>query len=286
MSLKNIYIIVLFLSPAYLFGQDSIYFDSNWKKVKSQEPAKYYEVIKHDSTFTIGQEITYLDKNNKEVKSFDDTTSYSVVLHELTNSDRKVERQFTKNGKLMIEKHLIDVPDEKDNIKTVSKLDGKYKYWYNNSQIKQEIDYKYGKYDGKILSYWANGQLKREDKYEYGKFIQGKCFNDQGKEIEYFLFEIMPEYPGGVKSLTEQISNILRYPANMQKQGIQGKVKVGFIVGKDGHISDVAIITGVNADLDEEAIRVVKKLHDFKPGMYDGENVSVHYTIPISFTLQ
>jgi protein TonB len=204
----------------------------------------------------------------------------------LANSNRKVERIYTRNGKLIIEKRLVEVYNDKNDKKTVSKLDGKFKEWYENGQIKNEIDYKYGIYDGRILTYWTNGQLKRDDNFENGKSVKGKCFNNEGKEIEYYLFDVSPEYPGGENALIDHISKVLKYPVEMQRQRIQGKVIVGFRIKKDGKISDVTIVKGVQAELDEEAARVVKSLHDFKPGMHDGETVSVHYTIPINFKIQ
>jgi TonB family protein len=273
MSIKKEFAFILFLIPVCLYGQDSIYFDLNWKRVNSHELATYYEVVKQDAGFTIGQEINYFDNNNNELKSFEFAAFYSIRLKELANLNRKVERIYTRNGILRFEKMLIEVSDEKNAKKTVSKLDGKYKEWFDNGLIKTEIDYKFGIINGKIRTYWINGQLKREDNFENGKSVQGKCFNIEGKETGYYLFEVLPEYPGGEKALIDHISKVLKYPVEMQRQRIQGKVTVGFVVKKDGTISDVAIVKGVQAELDEEAVRVVKSLHNFKPGMHDGETV-------------
>jgi TonB family protein len=288
MNFKNFFTFALFLLPFCLYGQDTLYFDSACKQVKSHELAKYYEVVIRDSVFTIGQEINYFDKSGKEIKSLESADSYSIVLHELGFPDRKIERKFTLNGKLLVEKQLIDVPNEKadkDDKKIITKIDGKYKEWYPNGILHYNIDYKKGAYDGELMSYWDNGKPKREETYLEGKSIGGKCFNIDGTTANYFPYEKMPEFPGGEKQLLNFISENLYYPIDAQKQGTQGKVIIRFVVEKTGEIAKVEVIRSVSAELDKEAIRVVKKLPQWKPGMLDGELVSVYYTLPILFRL-
>ena len=256
----------------------------NCKKVKSEKLATYYELLIPDSIFTVGQEIKYFDKNGNDVKSLKYADSYSIVLRELALPDRKVELQFSMKGKLKFEKHLIDVPDE--NNKIISILDGKLKEWFDNGQLRQVIEYKNDKYDGKLFTYWINGKIKRDDNFEGGKSVNGKCFNIDGNEIKYFSYEIMPQFPGGLVVLLRYISKTLNYPEDMWKRGIQGDVIVQFIVDKDGKISNVEVTRGVSPTLDSEAIRVVKSLPNWTPGMKDGEIVSVRYSIPITFNLK
>lgn len=277
------------ISSITIYAQDTLYFDLNCKKVNSRAMAKYYEVIIRDSNFTIGQEIIYFDKNKKELKSLESAESYSISLHELGFPDRKIEREFALNGKLKVEKQLIDVPNEKadkGDKKFISKLNGKYKEWYPNGNLRKNIDYKKGNFDGELLTYWDNGQLKRQDTYNDGKLIRGKCFTYEGKDADYSTYEQMPEFPGGERALFEFINRSLIYPIEAQRLGIQGKVIIRFVVEKTGSIDKVEVIRGVNPDLDAEAMRVVKRLPKWKPGIQDGETVSVWYTLPITYRLQ
>jgi len=283
-KLFSIAIILLYV-PVHVFCQDSLYFDSTYNRVKSREMAKYYERIIRNSDFVIGQEINYFDVKGKDVKSFESAVSYSIVLHELESPDRKIEREFTLAGKLKVEKQFIDVPNEKDDNKMISKLNGKYKEWYSSGILRRNIDYKKGGFDGDLLTYWDNGTLKRQDKYLNGKLITGKCFSVDGKEVDFFPYENMPEYPGGEKALLEYISRNVHYPFEAMKSGIQGKVLVRFVVQKNGETSRAEIVKSVSPELDNEAVRVVKTLAKWKPGMQDGEPVSVWYTLPISFKL-
>jgi len=146
--------------PIHVYCQDSLYFDSSCNRIKSREMAKYYELIIRNSDFVIGQEINYFDVKGKEVKSLESAVSYSIVLHELEFPDRKIEREFALDGKLKVEKQLIDVPNEKEDKKIISKLNGKYKEWYSSGTLRRNIDYKKGGFDGDLLTYWDNGAIQ------------------------------------------------------------------------------------------------------------------------------
>lgn len=106
-----------------------------------------------------------------------------------------------------------------------------------------------------------------------------------GKEV-YFITEDMPEFPGGELALRKFIANSIKYPVVAIENGIQGKVYVSFVVGKDGKVADAKIARGVAPSLDKEAIRVVESLPTWKPGKVKGEAVDVEYTVPINFVLQ
>lgn len=102
----------------------------------------------------------------------------------------------------------------------------------------------------------------------------------------YEVVENMPEFPnGGMTALMKYLSDNIRYPEAAHKAGIQGRVTVQFVVGKDGSIGNVSILRGVNADLDAEAIRVISSMPKWKPGTQKGEPVKVKYTVPVMFRL-
>jgi TonB family protein len=105
-------------------------------------------------------------------------------------------------------------------------------------------------------------------------------------EQVFFIVEDMPEYPGGEMALREFIANNIDYPEIAQKKGIQGKVYVTFVVGKDGVVKNASIARGVDPSLDGEALRVVNSLPKWQPGKQKGEAVNVSYTVPINFQLQ
>ena len=110
------------------------------------------------------------------------------------------------------------------------------------------------------------------------------------QEIEsdpvFFIVEQMPEFPGGDLEMRKFIAYSVKYPTIAQEKGIQGKVFVNFVVGKDGSITNAKIYRGVDPSLDAEALRVVNSLPKWKPGKQGGKDVAVQYTVPINFRLQ
>ena len=101
----------------------------------------------------------------------------------------------------------------------------------------------------------------------------------------YDVVEQMPSFPGGISGLRTYLNQNIRYPAEAQETCVQGRVVVSFVVGKDGHISDVTVLRSVDPSLDKEAIRVVRNMPRWTPGKQGGEPVRVRYTIPVSFRL-
>lgn len=101
----------------------------------------------------------------------------------------------------------------------------------------------------------------------------------------YDVVEQMPSFPGGISGLMTYLNQNTRYPAVAQENGVQGRVVVSFVVGKDGHISDVTVLRSVDPSLDKEAIRVVRNMPRWTPGKQGGEPVRVRYNVPVSFRL-
>lgn len=110
--------------------------------------------------------------------------------------------------------------------------------------------------------------------------------DDESKAEVFVVVEDMPEFPGGELALRQWIANNIKYPVIAAENGIQGKVYVQFVVDRDGGISNARIARGVDASLDQEALRVVNNLPKWKPGMQRGKPVRVSYTVPINFQLQ
>ena len=118
-------------------------------------------------------------------------------------------------------------------------------------------------------------------------FVEPNLLNDtlDGDEI-YQIVEEMPKFPGGEAELFHYISKNIHYPQKAREKGIQGRVFIGFIVEKDGSVSNVRNLRGIDSELDAEAIRVVESMPKWKPGKHNGEFVRVSYQIPILFKLE
>ena len=102
----------------------------------------------------------------------------------------------------------------------------------------------------------------------------------------FTVVEQMPMYPGGDAALMGYLRDNIKYPTVAAENGVQGRVVVGFVVERDGSITDVNILRGVDPSLDREAMRVVKSMPRWNPGKQNGSAVRVKYQVPVSFRLQ
>ena len=105
-------------------------------------------------------------------------------------------------------------------------------------------------------------------------------------DLVFTVVEVMPEFPGGQGALLQFLAKSIKYPVIAQQNGIQGRVTCSFVVGKDGVIRNIEVIRGVDPSLDLEATRVISMMPKWKPGMQKGKEVSVKYTLPVTFRLQ
>lgn len=102
----------------------------------------------------------------------------------------------------------------------------------------------------------------------------------------FAVVEKMPNFLGGQNALISFLSKTIQYPKEAQDKGIQGVVVCSFIVEKDGSLSDVTVIRGLDPELDKEALRVIGEMPKWTPGTQRGQAVRVKYTVPLTFRLQ
>lgn len=107
--------------------------------------------------------------------------------------------------------------------------------------------------------------------------------------VEGEIFEVveyMPEFPGGMQACLQYLAKGIKYPVVAQDAGEQGRVIVQMIVTKEGKIANVKVVKGVSEALNNEAMRVVSGMPQWKPGKEKGVAVNVKYTLPVMFKLQ
>ena len=106
------------------------------------------------------------------------------------------------------------------------------------------------------------------------------------EEPVYKVVEVMPEFPGGMKALMDFIQKNIRYPEEARKNGIQGRVAVSVVIDENGRVTDPVIMRSRYPALDEEALRIVELMPQWKPGMQQGKAVKVEFTFPVTFKLE
>ncbi len=107
----------------------------------------------------------------------------------------------------------------------------------------------------------------------------------EGKLYDLGSVETAPEYQGGQKALAKFVGSALRYPVKAREAKTEGKVYIGFVVEKNGSLSDFKVIKGIGDGCDEEAIRVLRLSPPWKPGMAEGKAVRTSYVLPITYQL-
>ena len=125
----------------------------------------------------------------------------------------------------------------------------------------------------------ANAQDKR------GKTTQTRKDTATDDKV-YEVCEQMPIFEGGDAALLKYLGENLKLPEEDQERGMQGRMVVGFIVEKDGSLTNVKVLRHVDIALDAEALRVVKGMPKWIPGCHDGQLVRVEYNVPVSFRLK
>lgn len=95
----------------------------------------------------------------------------------------------------------------------------------------------------------------------------------------------MASYPGGTPALMDFLNENTKYPEQAEREGIEGRVVAGFIVERDGSVSNIEILKSVHPLLDAEVVRVMSLMPNWIPGRQNGQPVRVKYSLPITFRL-
>jgi protein TonB len=114
-------------------------------------------------------------------------------------------------------------------------------------------------------------------------FPSGSFAQTTTEQTPYVAVEEMPQFPGGNPALYKYISKNIHYPEAAKEKNIQGKVVIKFCVTASGSINQISVLKGLNPEVDEEALRVVKSFPVFTPGKKEGVAVPVWYLVPIEF---
>ena len=125
----------------------------------------------------------------------------------------------------------------------------------------------------------------RVDIIDYIEAVKDEEIDDE--EIPFIIVEEKPEFNGGdANEFTKWVNSRLVYPDIAKENGVEGRVTLQFTVEKDGSVSNVKVLRGVDASLDKEAVRVVQSSPKWKPGRQRDRAVKVTYTFPVIFKLR
>jgi TonB family protein len=137
---------------------------------------------------------------------------------------------------------------------------------------------------------FQSGSLKIEDLVTPA-VSKSALMQDDGEKEVFYKVEEMPAFDGeqggkGLEKFRDWVQLNVKYPDIAKENGISGTVYVNFIIDKEGRLTDVGIVRGVDPSLDDEVERVLQSSPDWKPGKQRGKNVNVKMAIPVKFALQ
>jgi len=244
--MKMFFLISFLFLSSFGFRQDTTFYDSKWRETTKFNDVAYYKVTSYDKD--------------------DPDKVHVVIYYNLTNTP-KYEKNYSSYKKGMLE--------------------GKVKWWHPNGQLAAEANYLKGNLDGEIISHNENGEITRQDVYKNGDLVgEGKSFSSSGVRLPHTSFYIIPEFPGGIDKLFQFLATELKYPKRQRNKRIQGTVKVSFFILEDGSVANIHVVESPNEDFSDEAIRVVKRMPKWKPGIVDQKIEPYEMVLPISFKLQ
>jgi hypothetical protein len=267
-------------------------------------------------TLKNGQIKEYSKADMDELQSKDSKMLYKVV--ERTSGNGTIE-----SGNNKIETRTYPPVEERVVVKKETRIDSKIE-----GIPESEIDAIYldeANPKAPMTVHLKNGQKRVFDKAALKRYLERKSkestqypdpsvkvYKPKNPETDiYTIVEQQPEFPGGMAAMFKFLGQNIKYPAKARENGAEGTVYVGFIVEKDGAITNVTVKRGVPTivrdtielvvvghtkgnkivtreihDLDDEAKRVIGLMPKWKPGRSQGQVVRVAYTLPIkSFAL-
>jgi protein TonB len=122
--------------------------------------------------------------------------------------------------------------------------------------------------------------LKVEEKEE-----QPEAVDMYDEPLDFRVVEDLPQFPGGAVAFMKWLTKNLKYPATAQQRKVQGRVVAQFIVNTDGTISNLEIVERLSTECDREALRVLRMMPNWQPGVMNAKPCRTKVCIPIVFKL-
>ena len=108
---------------------------------------------------------------------------------------------------------------------------------------------------------------------------------DPNNPLNFHIVEDLPQYPGGAVEFMKWLTKNLHYPAIARSRKTQGKVVAVFYVEKDGSITGINVTQSLSPECDREALRVLRKMPNWQPGIQHDQPCRTKVCIPIVFKL-
>lgn len=206
------------------------------------------------------------------------------VMTEVTTLSQLEQPEIKQEEMKRVEAIAPPPPALKSSIKFTAPVIKKDEEVHEEDEIKSQEELTQTKVAISIADVKGNDEANGKDIADLKQVVTQA--EPQAEEEVFNMVEQMPAFPGGQGELMHYFAKNINYPTIAQENGTQGRVILQFVVEKDGSITDVKVVRGVDPYLDKEAVRVVKEMPKWIPGKQNGKAVRVKYTVPVMFKLQ
>ncbi len=110
--------------------------------------------------------------------------------------------------------------------------------------------------------------------------------DESAMDKEGYYVNVYPSYPGGDNAINKFFQQNIQYPQDASDNGVEGTVELNFTVDERGKVGSVKTVNpAIGYGLEQEAVRVFKKMPAWQPGSLKGKNVKTRYSLPVRFEL-
>jgi TonB family protein len=135
-----------------------------------------------------------------------------------------------------------------------------------------------------VIEYYESGNVKRREQTRDGILVKAEHYTSTGQDTIFsHPFMLMAHFPEEEKVLLQFLSDNMRYPQSAEEEGISGRVIIRFVVDTSGNIKYPKILKHLHPALDKEAMRIIKLMPKWAPGIQYGEIADTYYILPVVF---
>jgi TonB family protein len=198
---------------------------------------------------------------------------------------KKDDTPLDKYPTIFRTRYIIEAFWDSTGTQRVKEGNGEWFDTHPNNQLRTKGKYVNGHQEGEWLGFYDDGKPYYIEQYHLGKLVEGKSYSKEDQTFTYTEDEMMPEFKGGQEELMRFLASTTRYPTKSLRKGIEGSVFVGFVINREGKVSEAHVLKGISKDCDQEALRVVNAMPAWQPGLQRGQPVPVKYVLPINYRI-
>ena len=248
-----------------------------------------------DKKNAVQKDTLYSDEAHNDLVSKDNASQYSLMWIDPENEHRRIINVFYMSDKLKEEFFQIDNPQldfkkpphwyyrDKDTGHTWF-MHGLRQTWYENGQLRRQVEFQNGNINGLLITYWDNGQIKRTNRDSLGNVISTKCFDRTGKEVPVYPFATTGKFDNGKSTVNDYLKANIIYPKEALEKSIEGFVEMAINIEPYGTVGNSRTVKSAHPLLEAEVRRVLKTLPKCSSGSFDGEPAP--YTLSARYTFK